>query len=228
MENNKKYIMKLIENKIVKGIITLETSLHIGGSKSSLDIGGLDSPVIKTPQGIPYIPGSSIKGKIRSLLGLKEGSLKVEEDSPLLKKMFGYPGEKDKENKNKVVGAEISRLIFRDAFLNEADFKKVFQDAIMDTDFTEAKYENTIDRKSGTSKSGLRQIERVPAGAKFHFEIVVNLYEDNSIKDNGIVEELKEGITLLENNYLGGSGSRGYGKVKIDSNIDKIIEECKQ
>lgn len=198
--------MKLIETKTVEGTITLETGLHIGGSKASLDIGGLDSPVIKTPQGIPYIPGSSLKGKIRSLLGIKEGSLEVRTDSDLLIKMFGS-SEKGKET--------ISRLIFRDAMLDEADFKTVFTDkeAILDTEYTEAKYENTIDRKSGTTKQGgLRQIERVPAGAKFKFEVVINIFDTDT---EDIAAKLKEGISLLEKNYLGGSGSRGYGKVKI-------------
>lgn len=203
--------MKLIETKKVLGTITLETGLHIGGSKSSLDIGGLDSPVIKTPQGVPYIPGSSLKGKIRSLLGIKEGSVDAKFDSPVLVKMFGT-SEKGMET--------ISRLIFRDAVLDVADFKTNFtdNDAILDTSFTEAKYENTIDRKSGTTKKGgLRQIERVPAGAKFNFEIVVNLFDED--KEEVIIDKLKEGIELLQNNYLGGSGSRGYGKVKIDYSI---------
>ncbi|GHT36938.1 type III-A CRISPR-associated RAMP protein Csm3 [Bacteroidia bacterium] len=203
--------MKLKETKIVKGTITLETGLHIGGSKSSLDIGGLDSPVIKTPQGVPYIPGSSLKGKIRSLLGIKEGSVAVETDSETLVKMFGT-SVKGKET--------ISRLIFRDAVLDTANFKTEFtdKDAILDTEYTEAKYENTIDRKSGTTKKGgLRQIERVPAGAKFNFEIVVNIFDEDK---EDILGKLKEGIKLLESNYLGGSGSRGYGKVKIEYTID--------
>lgn len=201
--------MKLIETKVVKGVIVLETGLHIGGSKSSLDIGGLDSPVIKTPQGVPYIPGSSLKGKIRSLLGIKEGSVDVLNDSDLLVKMFGTSA-KGKET--------ISRLIFRDALLDQQDFNKVFieKNAILDTKFTEAKYENTIDRKSGTTKrGGLRQIERVPAGTRFTFEVVVNRYEDNGKQDDDFSVKLKEGFKMLEDNYLGGSGSRGYGKVKI-------------
>lgn len=201
--------MKLIETKVIKGTIVLETGLHIGGSKSSLDIGGLDSPVIKTPQGVPYIPGSSLKGKIRSLLGIKEGSVDVLNDSDLLVKMFGSSA-KGKET--------ISRLIFRDALLDQQDFNEVFieKSAILDTKFTEAKYENTIDRKSGTTKrGGLRQIERVPAGAKFTFEIVVNRYEYNGKQDDDFSVKLKEGFKMLEDNYLGGSGSRGYGKVKI-------------
>jgi len=202
--------MKLTETKIVTGSITLETGLHIGGSKTTLDIGGLDSPVIKTPEGIPYIPGSSLKGKVRFLLGLKEGSFDVKNDSPTLKKLFGYADNN---------GGEISRLIFRDALLDKTHFKKTFteNDAILDTEFTEGKYENTIDRKSGTTKrGGLRQMERVPAGAKFNFEIVVNIFDTDT---ENIVNILKEGITLLENNYLGGSGSRGYGKVKFDYEI---------
>jgi CRISPR-associated protein Csm3 len=201
--------MKLIETKLIKGTIVLETGLHIGGSKSSLDIGGLDSPVIKTPQGVPYIPGSSLKGKIRSLLGIKEGSVDVKNDSDVLIKMFGT-STKGKET--------VPRLIFRDAFLDIDDFNEVFieKNAILDTRYTEAKYENTIDRKSGTTKrGGLRQIERVPAGAKFFFEVVVNRYEENGIKDDDFSVKLKEGFKMLEDNYLGGSGSRGYGKVKI-------------
>jgi CRISPR-associated protein Csm3 len=206
--------MKLKETKIVSGTITLETGLHIGGSKSSLDIGGLDLPVIKTPQGVPYIPGSSLKGKIRSLLGIKDGSISVENDRDLLKKMFGFPGVQDKIDKNKVIDAKIARLIFRDAILNKDDFIKVFPKdaAILDTEYTEAKWENKIDRKSGKADGGLRQIERVPAGAKFNFEVVVNIFDEDK---EDIVGKLKEGFELLENNYLGGSGSRGYGKVKI-------------
>ena len=83
--------MKLIEKNIITGTILLKTGLHIGGSKSSLDIGGLDSPVIKTPLGVPYIPGSSLKGKIRTLLGLSYGAFKLEEDKDITKKKTAGP-----------------------------------------------------------------------------------------------------------------------------------------
>lgn len=124
--------MKLIETKVLKGTITVVTGLHVGGSKSSLDIGGLDSPVIKTPRGIPYIPGSSIKGKIRSLMGIKEGSASVRDDSEKLCVFFGS-SVKNKET--------LSRVIFRDAFLDTDKFEKDFtnQNAILDTEYTEAK-----------------------------------------------------------------------------------------
>lgn len=204
--------MKLEKTKILSGVITLKTGLHIGGSKSTLNIGGLDSPVIKTAHDIPYIPGSSLKGKIRTLLGLKEGKISVEDDTPLLKKMFGFQGDNYGHN------GEIARLIFRDAMLDEEHFKQHFADVEMDTKYTEGKWENTINRLEGKAKNGgLRQIERVPAGVKFNFEIVINVFDCDS--NLPIEDTIKEGIQLLENNYLGGSGTRGYGKVKIDYSI---------
>jgi len=203
----------ILENtKIISGTITLKTGMHIGGSKSTLNIGGLDSPVIKTPFDVPYIPGSSLKGKIRTLLGLKEGAANENEESPLLKKMFGFQGD------NSGKKGEISRLIFRDAMLDDEHFKQHFADVEMDTAYTEGKWENTINRMEGKTKNGgLRQIERVPAGVRFNFEIVINVFDTD--KNDKIEDTLKEGIQLLENNYLGGSGSRGYGKVKFNYTI---------
>ena len=204
--------MRLEHTKILSGTITLETGLHIGGSKSTLNIGGLDSPVIKTPFDVPYIPGSSLKGKIRTLLGLKEGAANENEESILLKKMFGFQGD------NFGKKGEISRLIFRDAMLDEDHFKKHFADVEMDTAYTEGKWENTINRVEGKAKNGgLRQMERVPAGIRFNFQIVINVFDAD--KNDKIEDTLKEGIRLLENNYLGGSGTRGYGKVKFNYTI---------
>lgn len=195
----------------------LKTGLHIGGSKSSLDIGGLDSPVIKTPLGVPYIPGSSLKGKIRTLLGLSYGAFKLEEDKEIIKKMFGS-AEKD--------WTEPTRLIFRDAVLDVEKFMEVFtnKNASLETDFSEEKYENTIDRKSGkTAGGGLRNIERVPAGAVFSFEIVINVFDKDN--KNEMLKELEKGLNLLQDDYLGGSGTRGYGKVVITRNIKNPISK---
>ena len=209
--------MKLIEKNIITGTILLKTGLHIGGSKSSLDIGGLDSPVIKTPLGVPYIPGSSLKGKIRTLLGLSHGVFKLEEDKDITKKMFGS-AEKD--------WTEPTRLIFRDAVLDVDKFMEMFtnKNASLETDFSEEKYENTIDRKSGkTTGGGLRNIERVPAEAVFSFEIVINVF-DKDDKDE-MLRELEKGLNLLQDDYLGGSGTRGYGKVAITCNIKNPISK---
>ncbi|MFN4227892.1 MAG: type III-A CRISPR-associated RAMP protein Csm3, partial [Candidatus Ratteibacteria bacterium] len=57
---------------IIKGFIEVKTGLRIGGTTTGLKIGGLDQPVIKDPLGRPYIPGSSLKGKLRSLIEKKE------------------------------------------------------------------------------------------------------------------------------------------------------------
>jgi|SRR5690625_890589 len=202
--------MKLINTKKIEGVIIVETGLHIGGAKNSLDIGGLDTPVIKTPAGVPYIPGSSLKGKIRSLLALREGSADIKEEPDLMKKMFGYTGDKNDD-----ATAQKTRLIFRDAHLDVDSFKEEFEDAVLETSYTEGKYENTIDRSTGKTKRGsLRQLERVPVGARFHFEIIINAYDKDDIEK--MENELRRGITMLEQNYLGGSGTRGYGKVKFE------------
>ncbi|SHI73575.1 CRISPR-associated protein Csm3 [Cruoricaptor ignavus] len=201
--------MKLLDKKIITGTITLETGLHIGGSKSSMDIGGLDSPVIKTPLGVPYIPGSSFKGKIRSLLAKKEGSDDVKNDSEILKKLFGSSTDERSGN---------TRLIFRDAYLDTKKFKENFAGAQMDEEFSEGKFENVIDRKSGKAQHP-RQIERVPAGAVFDFEIVMDVYEGDDASE--FENKLKEGFDLLQNDYLGGSGTRGYGKVNILHTINE-------
>lgn len=212
--------MRLIEVIKIQGKIILETGLHIGGSKTSLDIGGLDSPVIKTPLGVPYIPGSSLKGKMRSLLGLNEGCGSIEEDTALLKKMFGFHG-----NEKKMQPAVLTRLICRDAHMNGEAFHQMFtqNNALLETDYTSVKFENVIDRKKGTTiTGGLRQIERVPAGAEFDLEMILNIFdEDNRLE---MVDMLKKGLKLIETNYLGGSGTRGYGKVKIQVLSMKPVE----
>jgi CRISPR-associated protein Csm3 len=201
--------MKLLKKSILQGTITLETGLHIGSAKTALDIGGLDLPVIKTPKGVPYIPGSSFKGKIRTLLAKKEGSLDVKDDSETLRKMFGGIEVKDKK------AQEITRLIFRDAYLDVEKFKQDFpeREVKLETDFTEIKTENTIERKTGKAQHP-RTIERVPAGAVFRFEIVLDEYEGDKTEE--FKKKLEEGFELLQNDYLGGSGTRGYGKVKIE------------
>jgi CRISPR-associated protein Csm3 len=211
MSKNKK--MKLTSKTIIRGTITLETGLHIGGSKSSLDIGGLDSPVIKNPLGVPYIPGSSLKGKLRSLLAADlNGATSESSDDMKIKKLFGYAGSP----------GEMTRLIVRDAALDTGKFKEKFSEdtAILETEYTQEKTENRIDRRTGkASNGGIRNIERIPAGAIFNFELVLNNYEED--KSENFLELIKTGIALIEDDYLGGNGTRGYGKVKIQSDIDE-------
>jgi CRISPR-associated protein Csm3 len=198
--------MKLIGKIFIKGSIVAETGLHIGGSKSSLDIGGIDLNVIKTADKVPFIPGSSLKGKLRSMLARLEGSESVKDDKDYIKTLFGDSGENDKK------GA-VTRLLVRDAILEDKEnFKKRFKE--LEFEYTETKWENTIDRKTGTAQHP-RQLERVPAGAKFEFEIVYDEYDDNQTKTH--LTTIRTAMRLLEGDYLGGSGSRGYGKVRFEN-----------
>lgn len=256
--------MQLKAKIFIKGTIITKTGLHIGGSKSSLDIGGVDLNVVKSPQGIPFIPGSSLKGKLRSLLAklhgsmavnknnlegadknrslddLKKAGLLIDEHFPYILKLFGKSGD----DRSDGVQADVTRLLVRDAPLDTDHFKREFEDkgAELELGYTDIKWENSIDRKRGTAKggSGLRQLERVPAGAAFKFELVYDLYDDAegsiglSDKEKNwniaIPEEWEEQTTLLDmhiwairtamqllqDDYLGGQGSRGYGQVEFD------------
>ncbi|MDD5456748.1 MAG: type III-A CRISPR-associated RAMP protein Csm3 [Candidatus Margulisbacteria bacterium] len=190
---------KLVKTNIIKGVLTCETGLHIGGAKDNLKIGGLDSPVIKHPiTDEPYIPGSSLKGKMRSLLESQEGKNVCACGACLICDVFGSGSVKTRK--------AITRVLFRDALISKENKT--------DPLITEEKYENRIDRQTGVTTSGsLRQIERVPAGTKFDYEIVVQILDTDDEKK--LMELIKKGLTLLENNYLGGAGSRGYGKVTL-------------
>jgi CRISPR-associated protein Csm3 len=211
--------MKLISKYKIKGTIKLLSGLHIGDSKENAEIGGVDSPVIRRKDNKqPYIPGSSLKGKMRCLLEQKEGASEVGNGSELLNSLFGIT---EKRKGGKVIRyAKLSRLIVRDADMN-SDSVEVFSNIETDMPFTEIKFENTIDRvKGAASNGGLRQIERVPAGAIFDVEFIFNLYEGDN-KD-ALLELFKDAQILLENDYLGGSGTRGYGNIEM--NLDNPVQ----
>lgn len=211
--------MKLVEKYFIKGTIKTITGLHIGGTKTTLDIGGIDLNVIKTSKGEPYIPGSSLKGKLRTMLARAGGYLEVKDDGKEIKRIFGGADETDKSKKGFV-----TRILVRDAFLNVERFNKGLSSDSLEFDFTGIKVENTINRKEGTALHP-RQIERVPAGAEFEFEIVYDGYEINGSKEE-IKEDLdmiKKAMRMLQGDYIGGNGSRGYGKIEFL--IDE--ENCK-
>lgn len=216
--------MKLKEKVVIKGKLKVKTGLHIGGTKESFQIGGLDNPVIRIKRfdknkSEPYIPGSSLKGKIRCLLERKHGKFK-ENGEPCgcgsceICKLFGQHKPK-KEEKIK----SPTRLIFRDAYLarevNDEQLKEL----------TEIKTENVIDRIKGTAENP-RQIERVVPGTEFDVEIIMNVYEGDDVER--LLNMLKEGFELLQNDYLGGSGTRGYGKVDVSEIIGAIEQELKK
>lgn len=189
--------------------LKLLSGMHIGGYDSTFDIGGADSDVIKNPLNRqPYIPGSSFKGKLKSLLTYKNGKVsgdKIEISDPVIRNIF-----------ESVILDEsrpsITRALFRDLILT--DGSKQYLESILGYEtYTEIKAENSIDQLKGTAKSP-RFIERVPTGAEFNGQIVLTVFEgDDEAKMKAAIEE---SLSLLELNYIGGSGSRGYGRVKIE------------
>ncbi|MCR4440866.1 MAG: type III-A CRISPR-associated RAMP protein Csm3 [Peptococcaceae bacterium] len=190
---------------ILGGKICLKTGLHIGASKNFSSIGAVDMVVVRDPlTKSPYIPGSSLKGKMRYLLArvyAREGQLKdfKDEDDKLLR-LFGSSGEK----------LFLSRLQFYDAFMTKESLERLKK---MDTDLylTEIKFENTIPRLSGIANP--RQMERVPAGAEFAFKLVYNLEKPEELEED--MRHLGCGISLLQDDYIGGHGSRGCGRVEF-------------
>lgn len=203
----------LIEKVFISGKIVAETGLHIGGSKTTLDIGGVDLNVIKTAQGVPFIPGSSLKGKLRTILAREYGSTDVKDDPETIKEIFGAANEKSEQGGNvKKENGIPARLIVRDAFLLESHFEDTFND--LELVYTEIKWENTIIRKTGTAEHP-RQLERVPAGAQFAFSFIYNVFDDGK-KDKHLKEIIKA-MKILEDDYLGGQGSRGYGQIKFSN-----------
>lgn len=264
------------EQKPLLGKLTLtsqlsaETGLHIGGGGENLDIGGLDKPVIRDPlTKYPYLPGSSIKGKLRSTLerllnkplnrtggsgtwryesdDLKNGFTEVEAGRFIayegastcqISRVFGSTGgskfwmpietateEGLLENNSPtqtIQGQNCvrinrgrnapARLIIRDSHLVPESADKLKQ---VDTGLymTEWKFENGIDRV--TAAANPRQLERVPAGSKFQFELIYTVENaDQAIED---LQNIAIALAILEDDALGGHGSRGYGKVRFQN-----------
>lgn len=231
--------MQLKEIKKIEGKIVLKSGLHIGSGNMEMHIGGTDSPVIKHPHTLePYIPGSSLKGKVRSLLELASGLVIYARDNGGLVTMKVWKNISDNNLKKKaeailkMFGAGAgdideeynfgpTRAAFADCYL-DGDWKKKLQENLWQ--LTEVKSENSIDRIKGTAQSP-RFIERVPEGAEFDFIVTFKILEDS---DEELFTELLKGLKLLEMDALGGSGSRGYGRIRFefkDTAIQKKFNE---
>ena len=203
------------------GDLYVKTGMHIGGSSAFAAIGAVDSPVIRdTRSSLPMIPGSSLKGKMRSLLAKEFNGQVVEpeNDHERIARLFGS-SKKEKVRR--------SRLLFADMVLaNEGELRKAGLQSM-----TEVKFENSISR--ATAIANPRQIERTIRGSKFGLDIIYNVEEEKEIEED--FKAIKEGMLLLEYDYIGGHGSRGYGKIKINGlkvetaigDIDsKVIDSC--
>lgn len=228
----------------VTGVIETLTGLHVGGSEVGLKIGGADKVVVKDPKtGRPYIPGSTLKGKMRSLLEksghcCSGGTLNVANHrrsqndigpchcgACIVCDLFGVPAEEGRRSAAgpSPEGAEaapdpgasvircVGRLIFRDAPLTDLSATDMENWRYLAAPFVEVKTEVSIDRL--TSQANPRNFERVPAGACFHFEVVLDVCEgDNADRS---LQTLFDGLRLVASDYLGGQGTRGYGAVRF-------------
>lgn len=217
--------MKLTAIRKFTGHLELVTGLHIGSGNNEMHIGGTDNPVLKNPvTQEPYIPGSSLKGKIRSLLEWKLGVVGQTEGKPLgfrdiarvpgterdqaktLLKLFGGAPEGANQDMKLVEEIGPTRLAFWDCSLSRAWVAEMSRRNLL---LTETKMENMIDRIRGVAEHP-RNTERVPAGATFDFALTVRIHDGEDL-----LATVYEGLKLLELTGLGGSGSRGYGKVKF-------------
>jgi CRISPR-associated protein Csm3 len=223
--------LKLIGKLILEGDLECQTGLHIGAGKGSLEIGGADNPVVKDAFGLPYIPGSSLRGRLRALLEQSMGLAVPSELIYLSKRkgqevrihqsdrpddeiclLFGRnPGRIDRVQGEPLESASASpaRLTVYDAPLIQESITPQMRENL-DDELTEVKSENAIDRI--TSQANPRTLERVPAGARFHFRMVIDILCN---EDRELLPRLAEGLRLLEDDTLGGGGSRGSGRVKI-------------
>src|SRR5258707_9335646 len=223
--------LKLIGKLILEGDITCQTGLHIGAGKGSLEIGGADNPVVKDAFGLPYIPGSSLRGKLRSLLEQSSGMAVPSELVYLSKRkgqevrihqsdrpddeiclLFGRnPGRMDRVSGEPLDtrAATPARLAIYDAPLVAESITAQMRENL-DDEITEVKSENAIDRI--TSQANPRTLERVPAGARFHFRMILDLLCN---EDRDLVPRVVEAMRLLEDDSLGGGGSRGSGRVRF-------------
>jgi CRISPR-associated protein Csm3 len=225
--------LKFIGKLILEGDLQCETGLHIGAGKGSLEIGGADNPVVKDAFGRPYIPGSSLRGKLRSLLEQSSG-LAVPSELVYISRrkgqevrihqsdrpdddicvLFGRnPGRMDRVDGEGLESSSAtpSRLTVYDAPLDGDSITPQMRENL-DDELTEVKSENAVDRI--TSQANPRTLERVPAGARFHFRLVLDILCD---PDKELFSRVVEGLRLLEDDSLGGGGSRGSGRVRLSN-----------
>jgi CRISPR-associated protein Csm3 len=206
---------------------------------------------------VPYIPGSSFKGRMRGLLELALNKKFYTTDqriwqhvrnlsamSPddfvddvlnrcVIDELFGYAAAQYKQiaerigHEHKSVDVDkifnmlaITRLIIDDFFPTEDYVKQIGAKSV--ADFLEEKSENRIDRI--TSAADPRDIVRVKPGVRFGGRITLLLFDNDADVIEKYLTTLATGLRLIEETYLGASGSRGYGRVKF-SKIAIAVEK---
>lgn len=197
----------------ITGKIEVVTGMHIGGSSAFAAIGAVDSPVIKDVRtNLPMIPGSSLKGKMRTLLAKTYNSngkmpAKPDDDDERLIRLFGS-AKKERLKRSRIIISDM--VMCNDKELREKGLQSM----------TEVKFENSINRLMAVANP--RQIERAVRGSQFDMDFIYEVEEENEIVED--FEILSQGMKLLQYDYLGGHGSRGYGKIKFnDLQADVVI-----
>jgi CRISPR-associated protein Csm3 len=223
--------LRLIGKLLLDGDLVCETGLHIGAGKGTLDIGGADNPVVKDAFGRPYVPGSSLRGRLRALLEQSSGLVtpaslvylsrrkgqevrihQSDEPGDEICLLFGRnPGRVERVQGDAIEArsATPARLTVYDAPLDLASITSQMRENL-DDELTEVKGENAIDRV--TAQANPRTLERVPAGARFKVRLVVDIL---CAQDRELLPRLLEGLLLVEDDALGGGGSRGSGRVRF-------------
>jgi CRISPR-associated protein Csm3 len=209
--------LTLTKHIALSGTLVCRTGLRIGGSKENIEIGGMDNPILRDPLSkLPYIPGSSLKGKLRSSLEYKYRKVGAygnpcgcAQPNCMVCTVFG-------PHLQPVHDLGPARIIVRDALLtpdSKAELEKLLEEGLQ---YAEVKTENIIDRRTGVARrGGLRNVERVPAGTKFDLNTSLRIFDGDD--EGEILSFVKEGLRLMQEDYLGGSGTRGYGWVKIEN-----------
>ncbi len=203
---------RLTRHARIQGTITCRSGLHIGAGKDEIEIGGTDNPIIRDPlTTLPYIPGSSLKGKLRALLELRDGHYR-DNGAPggdarpncLICRVFG-----PHMTPNHTLGP--TRIIVRDSFVTP-EWRARLEDLQATTGLAaaEMKSENLVLRTTGVALHP-RTLERVPAGVTFTLDISVRLFDDDDT--DAILTLITDGLTLIEGDALGAGGSRGSGSV---------------
>jgi len=229
--------LKLEKYIAISGILKCKTGLRIGGSKEDIEIGGLDNPILRDPvDKMPYIPGSSLKGKLRAVLEYKHDrvgwSIDRNSGEPRQDKNNGQPCGCGQllnicpvctifgPHKNTRHKLGPTRIIVRDAIITDKSREELEKLAPEGLQYAEVKSENTINRATNVAGDP-RQMERVPKNTEFDLNISLRVFRNDDSET--MVKYIQEALTLMQKDYLGGSGTRGYGWVEI-RNLE--IKDC--
>ena len=208
--------VQLLGHVTISGEIEAVTGLHIGGTADAIDKGGIAHPVIKNPvTNEPYIPGSSLRGRMRSLLEKKGGKPLSEMASGIWMEIYKNDSDVDKARSSEVcrvfgnahTGLP-SVLLVRDALYTEDTKLKYIESNLP---ITEAKIEIAVDRITAHA---------LPR-ARFTFSMVYRVQRDENRPDaiKNVQKDLENIFSALEeieiHDGLGGNTARGHGQVKF-------------